>query len=46
MYKKEATEYDAEYVKKCDEDLSTTLIFVGHSSSSIICSRQVSNLFS
>ena len=28
MYKKEATEYDAEYVKKYDEDLNTTLIFV------------------
>ena len=28
IYKKEATEYDTDYVKKYDEDLSTTLIFV------------------
>ena len=28
MYKKEATEYDTDYVKKYDEDLNTTLIFV------------------
>ena len=29
MYKKEATEYDTDYVKKCDDsDLNTTLIFV------------------
>lgn len=28
MYKKESTEYDDEYVKKYDEDLNTTLIFV------------------
>ena len=28
MYKKEAMEYDADYVKKYDEDLNTTLIFV------------------
>jgi len=28
MYKREATEYDADYVKKYDEDLNTTLIFV------------------
>ena len=28
MYKREATEYDADYVKKYDDDLSTTLIFV------------------
>ena len=28
MYKREATEYDADYVKKYDGDLSTTLIFV------------------
>jgi len=30
MYKKEATEYDTDYVKKYDEDLNTTLIFVSH----------------
>ena len=29
MYKREATEYDTDYVKKYDEDLNTTLIFVG-----------------
>lgn len=28
IYKKEATEYDTNYVKKYDEDLNTTLIFV------------------
>lgn len=28
MYKREATEYDTTYVKKYDEDLNTTLIFV------------------
>jgi hypothetical protein len=28
VYKKEATEYDTDYVKKYDEDLNTTLIFV------------------
>jgi len=27
-YKKEATEYDTDYVRKYDEDLNTTLIFV------------------
>ena len=32
MYKKEATEYDTDYVKKYDEDLNTTLIFVRHPS--------------
>ena len=32
VYKKEATEYDTDYVKKYDEDLNTTLIFVRHSS--------------
>ena len=31
MYKREATEYDTDYVKKYDEDLNTTLIFVRHS---------------
>lgn len=29
VYKKEATEYDTNYVKKYDEDLNSTLIFVG-----------------
>ena len=28
IYKKEATEYDVNYVRKYDEDLNTTLIFV------------------
>jgi len=28
MYKRESTEYDIDYVKKYDEDLNTTLIFV------------------
>ena len=32
-YSKEANEYDEHYVKKYDEDLNTTLIFVRHSSS-------------
>ena len=28
MYKREAMDYDVDYVKKYDEDLNTTLIFV------------------
>ena len=28
IYKREVTQYDAEYVKKYDDDLNTTLIFV------------------
>ena len=28
VYKQEATEYDTDYIKKYDEDLNTTLIFV------------------
>jgi len=28
MYKRETTEYDAEYMQKYNEDLNTTLIFV------------------
>ena len=28
IYKQEATEYDTEYMKKYNEDLNTTLIFV------------------
>jgi hypothetical protein len=36
MYKREATEYDTDYVKKYDEDLNTTLIFVRHSSSALV----------
>ena len=32
VYKREANEYDTDYVKKYDEDLNTTLIFVRHSS--------------
>jgi len=35
MYKREATEYDTDYVKKYDEDLNTTLIFVRPT----VCSR-------
>ena len=31
MYRREATEYDMDYVKKYDEDLNTTLIFVRRS---------------
>jgi len=30
VYKNEATEYDTDYIKKYDEDLNTTLIFVCH----------------
>jgi hypothetical protein len=41
MYKREATEYDTEYVKKYDEDLNTTLIFV----SRVVHSHELSNLF-
>jgi len=29
MYKREAMEYDTEYMKKYNDDLNTTLIFVG-----------------
>ena len=36
MYKREATEYDADYVKKYDEDLNTTLIFVRRFSSALV----------
>ena len=36
MYKREATEHDADYVKKYDEDLNTTLIFVRRSSSILV----------
>jgi len=35
MYKREATEYDTDYVKKYDEDLNTTLIFVRCVSSAV-----------
>jgi len=31
VYKREAMEYDADYIKKYDEDLNTTLIFVRRS---------------
>ena len=30
VYKKEVADYDTDYVKKYDEDLNTTLIFVRH----------------
>jgi len=36
MYKREATEYDQNYVKKYDEDLNTSLIFVRRSSVSLV----------
>ena len=29
MYKRETVEYDSEYMNKYNEDLNTTLIFVG-----------------
>jgi len=38
MYKREATEYDTNYIKKYDDDLNTTLIFVSRPSEWIICS--------
>ena len=41
MYKREATEYDTAHVKKYDEDLNTTLIFVR---CSIVCYRRLSHL--
>ena len=36
MYKREATEYNMDHVKKYDEDLNTTLIFVRCSSSALV----------
>ena len=50
MYKREATEYDTDYVKKYDEDLNTALIFVRRSSlapaNHLTCShRRVSSAF-
>ena len=36
MYKREAAEYDTDYVKKYDEDLNTTLIFVRYLSSHLV----------
>ena len=36
MYKREAAEYDTDYVKKYDEDLNTTLIFVRYLSSYLV----------
>jgi len=36
MYKREVTEYDTDYVKKYDEDLNSTLIFVRRSSYSLV----------
>ena len=41
VYKQEATEYDMEYVKKYDEELNTTLIFVRP----LLAVRQISNPF-
>ena len=39
MYKRETTEYDTEYMQKYNEDLNTTLIFVGFSSPFIAARR-------
>ena len=36
-YRKEAEEYDREFMKKYDEDLNTTLIFVRYARRSSIC---------
>ena len=36
MYKREAAEYDTDYVKKHDEDLNTALIFVRYLSSCLV----------
>ena len=36
MHKRESAEYDTDYVKKYDEDLNTTLIFVRCSSSYLV----------
>ena len=36
MYKRDSAEYDADYVKKYDEDLNTTLIFVRYLSSYLV----------
>ena len=36
MYKRESAEYDTDYVKKYDEDLNTTLIFVRYLSSYLV----------
>ena len=36
IYDKEASEYDEHYIKKYDEDLNTTLIFVRRSSSALV----------
>jgi len=37
MYKRETMEYDTEYMQKYNEDLNTTLIFVGFCVPSIHC---------
>ena len=39
MYKREAAEYDIAYVKKYDDDLNTTLIFVRRLSSTPIANN-------
>ena len=36
MYKRESSEYDTDYVKKYDEDLNTTLIFVRYLSAYLL----------
>jgi len=43
MYKKEATDYDTDYVKRYDEDLNTVLIFVRRPSYALV---NYSHLFS
>jgi len=47
-YQKEAAEYDAHFVKQCDEDLNTTLIFVSSPPSTIRTAhnREKAGLFS
>ena len=37
MYKRETMEYDTQYMEKYNEDLNTTLIFVGVSFSGLPC---------
>ena len=48
VYKREATEYDVDYVKKYDEDLNTTLIFVRSSFCTVFnkLDRSCSRVFS
>jgi len=41
VYKRESTEYDTNYVKKYDEDLNTTLIFVRLSNTLVLGTVEV-----